>query len=214
MSYEGYVKALCSKGHLRTWDAHDYPERTCQCGEAFVWHTNIDQTNCDTDPETGLEWGDVELVVAHPAEYKTCEHCKHSEMVEAVRYVIPTNAGHARVGNFELRLSNKNDAKVALKLTELGLNPDLETCWFNEASDDAETFSLHLPAARWPEKLIPEVPQEILDQDKEKGIEQKYEFSAGCLRLGLVDLLQCASVAELFEKSTFLEGGLSWRIAR
>jgi hypothetical protein len=92
MSYEGYVKALCQNGHQDRWDAYDNRTFCYHCNAPIVWRAYVDQTNCDLNPETGLEWGDVLLEEQAPAVFETCPHCHHSELIEPARYKIPEKA--------------------------------------------------------------------------------------------------------------------------
>ena len=210
MSYEGYVKALCVKGHLNIWDAHDEDDHSkCEtCKAKLVWEAHIDQTNCDINPKTGREWGDVELEVAAPAVYKTCEHCKHSELIEEVRYKIPTNAGFTYVKGFVVDLSVPNDIVVANKLVELGLTPKGHLCWFD--CQTPTTCLLSLGAECWTPDKIPAIPPEVLAEGVKRN--ERYEFNGGSFTVQVAELLQCTSVAQVIDLVHCQN--LGWRIAK
>lgn len=215
MSYEGYTDALCPLGHLNSWDAHDYdrPYKCEICDGCLVWWTNIDQTNCDTDPETGLEWGKVELKVAVPAVYKTCEHCKHSERVETERYEIPTHAGFTNVGNFVVNLAESWQSVIARKLTDLGFEE--KDCSFNWESQDR--YQLQVEGIFWPSHLVPQLPpmeSPIGRVFLKPG--ESYVFSRGPIIIKMGDLLKCENLEELFDRAEpNPEGhGCSWKIKR
>lgn len=87
MSFEGYYKVLCQKGHLATFDVyHQEPEdfkcSICQTGSA--WSQIVDQTN-GYDPLS-----EYPLVVDKEAVTETCPHCHGVKELEPVRYKIPT----------------------------------------------------------------------------------------------------------------------------
>lgn len=102
MSYEGYDKVLCENGHVNHWNSHDEENpvgfygsdekraKCCpDCGGRFVWYCSVDQTNCDIDEKTGLEPGDVELVLLEEAKFETCPCCNHSKLISEEVYQIP-----------------------------------------------------------------------------------------------------------------------------
>lgn len=83
MSYEGYVRVLCSQGHVRVWDAYEDRPEQCSCGSPFVWFRGVDQTNCDGE--------DPPLEVATPAVTKVCD-MGHEHVVVEATYRIPRAA--------------------------------------------------------------------------------------------------------------------------
>ena len=83
MSFEGFFKLLCERGHLTFVDVYDVVPQACHCGEPFVWQYTVDQTN-GYYPEN-----DIELKVREAAKYETCEHCGFTNRVSEARYVIP-----------------------------------------------------------------------------------------------------------------------------
>ena len=53
MSYEGYVRLLCKKGHLIEIDCHDDEPKKCWCGEEYVWRNDVDVTNGSFEGDEG-----------------------------------------------------------------------------------------------------------------------------------------------------------------
>ena len=96
MSYKGYTQVLCANGHLRQFDAFDdgwssyeswggEPKLAehCSCGAAFVWHYEVDETNCEGEP--------AELIINQPAESLLCD-LGHQHVIKEVTYRIPTKS--------------------------------------------------------------------------------------------------------------------------
>lgn len=44
MSYEGYTRQLCARGHYTQTDCYDVPP-PCACGAPLAWEEDIDETN-------------------------------------------------------------------------------------------------------------------------------------------------------------------------
>jgi hypothetical protein len=206
MSYEGYIKALCAKGHLSQWDAYVERDAACDCGEKFVWECHVDQTNGDIDPETGLEPGDVELEIEFPAMTEKCSCCGHTKVVEEVRYKIPTNVGHTEVCGYGVNLSNPNDAVVARKLSELGITQDQHCCFFDAGKT---VVSLHLGAPCWAPGKVPAQPA-WLDEGRLPG--ETYKFGGGTFKVKLEDLLRCTSIDQVVDLTVGQEDAIHWQI--
>jgi hypothetical protein len=94
VSYEGYERWLCTRGHLHEFDCYMTPDRdTWQCpvhGCNFecVWIENVDQTNDGGHP--------CKLKIAVPEVTEKCATCGHVASVERVRYKIPRNRGRTQ----------------------------------------------------------------------------------------------------------------------
>ena len=106
MSFEGYSKFLCERGHLHQMDvfADENPfnqwaeddavaKWRCYCAAGLAWWCTVDQTNCEVDEETGLEPGDVQLEIDKPAVTHTCNF-GHAHTIEEETYKIPAKGGH------------------------------------------------------------------------------------------------------------------------
>jgi hypothetical protein len=85
MSYEGSVQNICANGHYSTQDTYD-DHNTCQCGAAFVWTNQVDETNCE-------EYGYIEMkqFIREPEQVCTC-HCGHQHNIREALYRIPSEA--------------------------------------------------------------------------------------------------------------------------
>jgi hypothetical protein len=107
VSYEGYDKILCRNGHLHHYDTYqiENPFSVCSetspetwrcryCDEPLAWYTSIDQTNGDeVDPETGLLFGDVQLIINEPEIFEICSSYQR-HVIEPTTYRIPLEGGH------------------------------------------------------------------------------------------------------------------------
>ena len=90
MGYSGYRQKLCASGHLRSPDAYDDDSADkCSCGDKFVWHNSVDQTN-----DVGFPYTDFR--VKNEAVYDECECCGHKEGIKEVEYHIPTEEDMAK----------------------------------------------------------------------------------------------------------------------
>lgn len=100
MSYEGFERVLCAKGHLHEWNVYCAPSSsslglgevdpwedpnvepwTCHCGSPAVWWEGVDQTN-----DSGVQ---TKLVEYEPEQTSTCEHCGASKVDGPPRYCVP-----------------------------------------------------------------------------------------------------------------------------
>jgi len=101
MSYEGHDKFLCPNGHLWIQNCMAYaePEVCPECGENFVWVTNVDETNGAEDGED-LCPGDVILEIAHK-NICICKDCGQTHQKAPVQYFIPTNIGNVLATNIK-----------------------------------------------------------------------------------------------------------------
>jgi hypothetical protein len=83
MSFEGYYRALCMKGHLAEWDCYTDDPAVCDaCGSEFVWRELIDQTN-----GSGMEQR-TPLRALRPMVFSMC-NLGHRHVVEPTVYKIP-----------------------------------------------------------------------------------------------------------------------------
>lgn len=85
MSYEGFTKYICEKGHLREYNCYDERE-FCDCGKRFIWSFDVDETNgyyeeLDCFPEQ-----------IRAEEIVTC-NLGHRHITKEALYKPPTNRG-------------------------------------------------------------------------------------------------------------------------
>jgi hypothetical protein len=97
MSWEGYMQALCSRGHEVYVDTYeDDPFGVpCQCGSTVVWWNLVDTTNGSYDEDGTCIDGFIELELkdAHECVCKECGN-KHSKALR--QYKLPPVGGHWR----------------------------------------------------------------------------------------------------------------------
>lgn len=88
MSYEGYVQAICAKGHQRAWDAFYHGLERCQCGADIVFTNEVDQTNgCYENSEKPgtCVCGKIEFDIKEPQQTHTCS-CGNVHVVKEATY--------------------------------------------------------------------------------------------------------------------------------
>lgn len=109
MSFEGYYQYLCIKGHLFSADAYTSKGESTECGygDPVAWWNLVDVTNgsyCDQENDCeGCEFCDkgridnyVKLEILKLAVTEECDCCKHTRVVEEVRYKIPLDKGRKK----------------------------------------------------------------------------------------------------------------------
>ena len=88
MSYEGYRRFFCNRGHETIVDAYDdKPEKCRWCGEGFACFNSVDQTNGTTDDNGDRIDGFIELKPATHDLYP-CRVCSGTGSQIVYRYDI------------------------------------------------------------------------------------------------------------------------------
>lgn len=107
MSFEGYYRFLCSKGHLERHDVYsieaakceewdeggcvmNWSKLKCSCGSPMVWRDLVDETNGEQDEYLNAHV----LIETRSADMRTCEHCGKSHACTPATYEIPETFGH------------------------------------------------------------------------------------------------------------------------
>jgi hypothetical protein len=106
MSFEGYYRFLCARGHLSEYDVYsleigkceewdaggcvmNWNKLKCSCGNPMVWFDLIDTTN--DDGHTQLE--EKKIIQIRPAEIATCENCGKTHACTPAMHNIPKTFG-------------------------------------------------------------------------------------------------------------------------